>query len=83
MIDGVVGIGATGPLRPNAAAVFAATTAPVVAVDLPSGIDVQTGATDGPHAHELPRHRRAMRWKRFRSPAIVAPMSGSAAGSHT
>lgn len=49
VLDGVVGIGATGPLRPNAAAVFAANTAPVVAVDLPSGIDVQTGATDGPH----------------------------------
>lgn len=49
VIDGVVGIGATGPLRPNAAAVFAANTAPVVAVDLPSGIDVHTGATDGPH----------------------------------
>ncbi|SHW32196.1 carbohydrate kinase, YjeF related protein [Mycobacteroides abscessus subsp. abscessus] len=49
VIDGVVGIGASGPLRPNAAAVFAANAAPVVAVDLPSGIDVQTGATDGPH----------------------------------
>lgn len=48
VIDGVVGIGATGPLRPNAAAVFAETTAPVVAVDLPSGIDVHTGAITGP-----------------------------------
>ena len=51
VIDGVVGIGATGPLRPNAAAVFEANTAPVVAVDIPSGIDVQTGAADGPHVH--------------------------------
>ena len=49
VIDGVVGIGATGPLRPGAAAVFGANTAPVVAVDLPSGVDVQTGAADGPH----------------------------------
>ncbi|MDR3665148.1 MAG: NAD(P)H-hydrate dehydratase [Mycobacterium sp.] len=49
VIDGVVGIGATGPLRPTAAAVFAATTAPVVAVDIPSGIDVLTGTADGPH----------------------------------
>lgn len=48
VIDGVVGIGATGPLRPNAAAVFAATTAPVVAVDIPSGVDVATGAVTGP-----------------------------------
>jgi len=49
VIDGVVGIGATGALRPNAAAVFAANTAPVVAVDIPSGIDVGTGTADGPH----------------------------------
>lgn len=49
VIDGVVGIGATGPLRPDAAAVFDANTVHVVAVDLPSGIDVQTGAADGPH----------------------------------
>jgi hydroxyethylthiazole kinase-like uncharacterized protein yjeF len=49
VIDGVVGIGATGTLRPDAAAVFEANTAPVVAVDLPSGIDVHTGAADGPH----------------------------------
>lgn len=49
VIDGVVGISATGSLRPDAAAVFAATDVPVVAVDLPSGVDVQTGAADGPH----------------------------------
>ncbi|MDV3127424.1 NAD(P)H-hydrate dehydratase [Mycobacterium sp. 21AC1] len=49
VIDGVVGISGSGPLRPNAEAVFAATTAPVVAVDIPSGIDVYTGAADGPH----------------------------------
>jgi hydroxyethylthiazole kinase-like uncharacterized protein yjeF len=49
VIDGVVGISGSGPLRPNAAEVFADVTAPVVAVDIPSGIDVQTGAADGPH----------------------------------
>ncbi|MDH6244702.1 NAD(P)H-hydrate dehydratase [Mycobacterium sp. OTB74] len=49
VVDGVVGIGATGPLRPDAAAVFETNTAPVVAVDIPSGIDVQTGSADGPH----------------------------------
>ena len=54
VIDGVVGISGSGPLRPNAAEVFAAvddTGIPVVAVDIPSGIDVQTGAADGPHVH--------------------------------
>ena len=49
VIDGVVGIGATGALRPDAASVFAASAAPVVAVDIPSGVDVQTGTADGPH----------------------------------
>ncbi|MEU0495431.1 NAD(P)H-hydrate dehydratase [Mycobacterium sp. NPDC006124] len=52
VLDGVVGISASGSLRPDAAAVFAGVEAagiPVVAVDLPSGVDVATGATDGPH----------------------------------
>lgn len=51
VIDGVVGIGGRGALRPAAAAVFAAVDAagiPVVSVDIPSGVDVQTGAADGP-----------------------------------
>jgi len=51
VIDGVVGISGSGPLRPNAADVFDNVTAPVVAVDIPSGIDVHTGASDGPHVH--------------------------------
>lgn len=49
VIDGVVGISGSGPLRPAAAEVFAAAGAiPVVAVDIPSGIDVATGAITGP-----------------------------------
>jgi hydroxyethylthiazole kinase-like uncharacterized protein yjeF len=54
VVDGVVGISGSGGLRPAAADVFAAVEAsgiPVVAVDLPSGIDVHTGAADGPHVH--------------------------------
>lgn len=52
VIDGIVGISGSGPLRPNAAEVFAAVDArgiPVVAVDLPSGLDVHTGAAEGAH----------------------------------
>lgn len=48
MIDGVVGISARGPLRPDAAGVFERVTAPVLAVDLPSGVDPDTGAVTGP-----------------------------------
>ncbi len=51
VIDGVVGIAGSGPLRPAAAEVFAAVDTagiPVVAVDVPSGIDVATGAITGP-----------------------------------
>jgi len=51
VIDGVVGISGTGALRPAAAAVFDAVEQAgiaVVAVDVPSGIDVHTGDVDGP-----------------------------------
>ena len=51
VIDGVVGISGSGPLRSAAAAIFAAvgqSGVPVVAVDIPSGIDVHTGAIAGP-----------------------------------
>jgi hydroxyethylthiazole kinase-like uncharacterized protein yjeF len=56
VIDGVVGISGSGPLRPNAAEVFKEVDEagiPVVAVDIPSGIDVHTGATDGPHVRAV------------------------------
>jgi hydroxyethylthiazole kinase-like uncharacterized protein yjeF len=52
VVDGIVGIGGTGGLRPAAAELVTAWTALqprplVVAVDLPSGIDADTGRTDG------------------------------------
>ncbi|HTX94918.1 MAG TPA: NAD(P)H-hydrate dehydratase [Mycobacterium sp.] len=56
VIDGVVGISGSGPLRPAAAKVFAAVDEhriPVVAVDIPSGIDVATGAVTGPAVHAV------------------------------
>lgn len=49
-VDGIVGIGGRGGLRPDAAAAVAALAGvPVVAVDVPSGVDVDTGRVDGPH----------------------------------
>ncbi len=49
-VDGLVGIGGSGPLRPAAAALVADLGAtPVVAVDTPSGVDVDTGRVEGAH----------------------------------
>jgi hydroxyethylthiazole kinase-like uncharacterized protein yjeF len=49
-LDGIVGIGGSGPLQPDAAALVASLgTTPVVAVDLPSGVDADTGRIEGPH----------------------------------
>ncbi|MEU8777836.1 NAD(P)H-hydrate dehydratase [Streptomyces sp. NPDC048606] len=50
VLDGLVGIGGRGALRPEAAALVAAVPvgAPVVAVDLPSGVDADTGEVAGP-----------------------------------
>jgi ADP-dependent NAD(P)H-hydrate dehydratase / NAD(P)H-hydrate epimerase len=54
VIDGVVGISGSGALRPAAADVFGVVHdagIPVVAVDIPSGIDAATGAISGPAVH--------------------------------
>jgi ADP-dependent NAD(P)H-hydrate dehydratase / NAD(P)H-hydrate epimerase len=49
-VDGIIGIGGRGGLRPDAAAAVAALAGvPIVAVDVPSGVDVDTGRVDGPH----------------------------------
>ena len=50
VVDGIVGIGGRPGLRPDAERALAAFAGvPVVAVDVPSGVDVDTGRTDGPH----------------------------------
>lgn len=50
VVDGIVGIGGRPGLRPYAAAAVAALAGiPVVAVDVPSGVDVDSGELDGPH----------------------------------
>jgi hydroxyethylthiazole kinase-like uncharacterized protein yjeF len=49
-VDGIVGIGGRGGLRDDAAAVVDALRGvPFVAVDVPSGVDVDTGEVTGPH----------------------------------
>ena len=50
VVDGIVGIGGRPGLRPDAVAVLERLDGvPVVAVDVPSGVDVDTGRVDGPH----------------------------------
>lgn len=50
VIDGIVGIGGRPGLRPEAVrALTQVEGVPVVAVDVPSGVDVDTGEVDGPH----------------------------------
>lgn len=48
VIDGIVGISAKGPLRADAAELVAQVDAPVLAVDLPSGVEPDTGWVEGP-----------------------------------
>ena len=51
VLDGIVGISGRGALRPPAVELVAAVAAagvPVLAVDLPSGVDADTGTVDGP-----------------------------------
>ena len=50
VVDGIVGIGGRPGLRSDAvAALEQYAGVPVVAVDVPSGVDVDTGRIDGPH----------------------------------
>lgn len=49
VIDGIVGIGGRPGLSERASRLLASLEAPVVAVDVPSGIDIDTGEVDGPH----------------------------------
>jgi ADP-dependent NAD(P)H-hydrate dehydratase / NAD(P)H-hydrate epimerase len=50
-IDGIVGIGGQPGLRGRAEEVVAALTAPVVAVDVPSGVGVDSGQLGGSHVN--------------------------------
>lgn len=49
VLDGIVGIGGQPGLREGAARIVEECDAPVVAVDVPSGIDVDTGEVCGAH----------------------------------
>ncbi|MGL4305733.1 MAG: NAD(P)H-hydrate dehydratase [Mycobacteriaceae bacterium] len=48
VLDGIVGISGKGPLRPEAAELVSRITVPIIAVDVPSGVDADSGVVDGP-----------------------------------
>ncbi|SNT44356.1 NAD(P)H-hydrate dehydratase [Rhodococcoides kyotonense] len=48
VVDAIVGISGKGPLRPDADALVSGIDAPIVAADIPSGVDPLTGNVDGP-----------------------------------
>ncbi|MEV0687898.1 NAD(P)H-hydrate dehydratase [Nocardia sp. NPDC050378] len=48
VVDAIVGISGKGPLRPAAAEMVAAVDVPIISADLPSGVDPDTGAIEGP-----------------------------------
>ncbi|MEV0763044.1 NAD(P)H-hydrate dehydratase [Nocardia sp. NPDC050435] len=48
VVDGIVGISGHGALRPEAAELVAGIDVPIIAADLPSGVDADTGAVAGP-----------------------------------
>jgi hydroxyethylthiazole kinase-like uncharacterized protein yjeF len=49
VLDGIVGIGGWPGLRPHALDALAHVSGPIVAVDVPSGIDVDAGEASDPH----------------------------------
>lgn len=50
VVDGIVGIGGQGGLRADAAAIVEQLReVPFIAVDVPSGVDVDSGRVEGPH----------------------------------
>ena len=55
-LEGIVGIGGHGPLRESAAAIINAleeASVPIMSVDIPAGIDPDTGVRHHPHVHPM------------------------------
>ena len=72
VVDGIVGIGGRPGLKPEAqAALEALAGVPVVAVDVPSGVDVDSGELGGPRAGRRHRHLRHPQGRVARRPRGV------------
>ncbi|MGW2177330.1 NAD(P)H-hydrate dehydratase [Streptomyces sp. NPDC001732] len=81
VVDGITGIGGRGGLRPGAAALvraFAATGAPLVAVDLPSGVEADTGEVLG----DAVRADATVTFGTYKPGLLVDPAAGHAGALH-
>lgn len=77
VVDGIVGIGGRGGLRPDAAALVrrvAEAGTPVVAVDLPSGVDADTGEVHG----EAVRATATVTFGAYKPGLLIDPAAGHA-----
>lgn len=80
-LDGIVGIGGRGGLRADAATVVDELTrraVPIVAVDVPSGVGVDTGELDGPHV----RAAVTVTFGTHKVGLLVPPAAGAAGTVH-
>jgi hydroxyethylthiazole kinase-like uncharacterized protein yjeF len=79
VVDGIVGIAGRPGLRPAAADALAELDGiPVVAVDVPSGVDVDTGELDGPHV----RADLTVTFGTHKVALIVDPAAGDCGAVH-
>ncbi|MFF3952967.1 NAD(P)H-hydrate dehydratase [Streptomyces sp. NPDC001890] len=81
VVDGITGIGGRGGLRPDAAALvraFTATGAPLIAVDLPSGVEADTGEVLG----EAVRADATVTFGTYKPGLLVDPAAERAGALH-
>ncbi|MFB6877647.1 NAD(P)H-hydrate dehydratase [Streptomyces sp. NPDC056323] len=81
VVDGITGIGGRGGLRPDAAELvraFAATGAPLIAVDLPSGVEADTGEVPG----EAVRADATVTFGTYKPGLLVDPAAERAGALH-
>ncbi|MFE6663088.1 NAD(P)H-hydrate dehydratase [Streptomyces sp. NPDC057697] len=81
VVDGITGIGGRGGLRPDAAELvraFAATGAPLLAVDLPSGVEADTGEVLG----EAVRADATVTFGTYKPGLLIDPAAARAGALH-
>ncbi|MGD9483688.1 NAD(P)H-hydrate dehydratase [Streptomyces sp. TRM70308] len=78
VLDGITGIGGRGGLRENAARLLDGVTAPILAVDLPSGVDADTGEVHGTAV----RAAATVTFGAWKPGLLIEPARGHAGAAH-